>query len=236
MAAAGTAGVQTLSTFVHYPKSKQEETDMYWMHSFQPSYRTIDKIDALPLASVLRKERQFYQSSMEFVWDNGGPIAKEFIDKLPFLAHDNVLVDVRVHSLQAGYYPAIPGYHLDWLPRTNKGADPIVSTIPDYEHVVLIVAESSLTEFVADATMIALPDTKAFEHANRQIKESKVKTEHVTSGDMVLFTSRDWHRPSPALGNEWRLLIRASRIDHKKPVNRIVEQSQVYIPIEEASW
>lgn len=208
----------------------------FYMHEFKPTFHTIDTIEALPLASVLRKERQFYQSSIEFVYDNGGPIAKEFIGKLPFLAHDNVLVDLRVHSLQAGYYPAIPGYHLDWLPRTNKGADPIVDTIPDYDHVVLVVAESSLTEFVVDDMMIALPEVKAFEHANRQIKASGAKTEYIRSGDMVQFTSRDWHRPSPALGNEWRLLIRASRIDHKQPVNRFVDQSQVYIPIEEASW
>ncbi len=207
-----------------------------YMHSFKPTFHTIDTIDALPLARVLRKEQQFYQSSMEFVAEKGGPIAQEFISKLPFSEDDNVLVDVRVHSLQAGYYPAIPGYHLDWLPRTNKGADPIVETIPDYDHVVLIVAESSLTEFVADDIMIVLPEVKAFEHANRWIKASGIKTAHVKSGDMVQFTSRDWHRPSPALGSEWRLLIRASRIDHKEPVNRLVDQSQVYIPIEEASW
>lgn len=210
------------------------------LHEFIPTFHTIDHIDALPLASQLRKEKSMYQASMGFAFDNGGPITSEFIDKLPFSFGDNVLVDVRVHQLQKGYYPAIPGYHLDWLPRTDGGEHPIVDTIPDYDHVVLIVAETSLTEFVADPISLVLPDKRAFEWANNEIKRwqklDKVKTEHVISGDMVQFTSRDWHRPSPAEGSEWRLLIRASRIDHKKPVNRLVDQSQVYIPIEEASW
>ena len=210
-------------------------------HQFSPSFHPISHIDALPLASVLRKEQQFYQSSMEFVAEKGGSIAREFIAKLPFKYDDNVLVDVRVHSLQDGYYPAIPGWHLDWLPRTNKGADPIVDRIPDYDHVVLIVAETSLTEFLAEDLLLGLPPTKAFEYANFIInlgrhKLGPYKTTHVNSGDMVQFTSRDWHRPSPAEGNEWRLLIRASRIDHKQPVNRLVDQAQVYIPIREASW
>ena len=210
------------------------------LHEFTPTFHTIDHIDALPLASVLTEERSMYQASMDFALHSGGPITRQFINKLPFSFFDNVLVDVRVHSLQKGYYPAIPGWHLDWLPRTNKGEDPIVETIPDYDHVVLIVAETSLTEFVAEPSALVLPDKGAFEHANSELNLFKdvanLKTDHVISGDMVQFTSRDWHRPSPAEGNEWRLLIRASRIDHKKPSNQLVTQSQVYIPIQEASW
>ena len=210
------------------------------LHSFEPTFHTIHQIESLPLASVLSKEQSMYQASTRFAYDNGGPITKEFIDKLPFYYHDNVLVDIRVHSLQKGYYPAIPGWHLDWLPRTNKGEDPVVDTIPNYDHVVLIVAETSLTEFVSESTRFVLPEKGAFAHVNRELslykQAANLSTEHVISGDMVQFTSRDWHRPTPAEGNEWRLLIRASRIDHKKPSNKLVTQSQVYIPTQEASW
>jgi hypothetical protein len=177
---------------------------------------------------------------MDFAFEKGGPITKSFVGKLPFANTDNVLVDVRVHSLQAGYYPAIPGWHLDWLPRTKGGEHPVVETIPDYDHVVLIVAETSLTEFVVDPVTMAMTKKNAFEGCNKElnflIDTGMLKTEHVVSGDMVKFTSRDWHRPSPATKPEWRYLARASRVNHKKPSNRVVTQSQVYIPIREASW
>ena len=205
-------------------------------HEFEPSFHTIHKIDALPLGRVLREEQSMYQADMEFAYAMGGPITREFVSNLPFGPDDNVLIDIRVHQLRKGYYPAIPGYHLDWLPRTNKGADPVVDAIPDYDHVVLIVAETSLTEFINQPVVLSLPSTGAFEYANYELKRIGVDTEYVVSGDMVQFTSRDWHRPSPAQGEEWRLLIRASRVAHKKPTNKMVTQSQVYIPIEEAKW
>ncbi len=205
-------------------------------HKFIPTFHVIDSV-AAPLRGMdLSQEVMFYQSSMDFVQEYGGPIAREFIRKLPFSPLDNVLVDLRVHHLNIGHYPAIPGYHLDWLPRTNKGADPVVSSIPSYDHVVLIIGETSLTEFVSEPIVLLLPERRAFEYANDTIKDSGIATEHVTSGTMVQFTSRDWHRPTPAEGPEWRLLIRASRIAHKSPVNDIRTQAQVYIPVQEASW
>jgi hypothetical protein len=208
---------------------------------FEPSFKVIDKIDILPLAANFKEEKLFYQSDPSFVFDNGGPIARKFIEKLPFnFRHqlDNVLVDQRIHKLQEGYYPAIPGWHLDWIPRTNKGQDIDLTNIPDYEHVVLIVGESSLTEFLDQPT--EFPDgpfwTSSFSPYNTVLNNVTTKTKHVENGQMVHFTSRDWHRPSPALGSEWRMLIRASRVDHIKPVNQIRSQAQVYIPIKEASW
>lgn len=211
-----------------------------FLHDFAPSFETIDHVDALPLQRELQNEQPMYQASMAFAHEQGGPITRAFIEKLPFKLSDNVLVDIRVHSLQKGYYPAIPGYHLDWLPRTKDGENPVIDVIPDYDHVVMILAETSLTEFVAEPLSLLLPEEKPFEWANDEIKRwtsvGKLDTKHVVNGDMVRFTSRDWHRPVAAEKNEWRFLIRASRIDHRKPSNKLVNQSQVYIPIKEASW
>ncbi len=205
---------------------------------FEPSYKVIDHIEVLPLARNFKEEKMLYQASVKFAWNNGGPILREFLDKLAdtWRYTDNIIIDQRIHKLQEGYYPAIPGYHLDWIPRINKGQDIDLTTIPDYEHVVLIIGETSLTEFVAEP--VEFPETySSFEPYNELLTiMPDLKTEHVVSGDMVHFTSRDWHRPVPALGSEMRLLIRASRVDHIKPANEIRNQAQVYIPIQEASW
>lgn len=207
---------------------------------FAPTFHEIERVNVLPITADLKNEVMFYQSSTSFVRENGGPVAQQFLDRMPPRFEDAVL-DIRVHRLQSGYYPAIPGYHLDWIPRIDKGRPterPDMSNIPEYEHIVLIVAETSLTEFVAES--VSFPDIDSslnpFGHANQSIKVSGVRTEHVESGSMVLFTSRDWHRPSPALGSEWRLLIRASRASHARIKNEIRTQAQVYIPTLEASW
>lgn len=207
------------------------------MTAFNPTFHIINEIDALPLAAALKEEPTFYQSSIDFVREHGGPITQKFLDALPL--KENVLIDIRKHKLSAGYYPAIPGYHLDWLPRKNKGQDTDISSIPDYEHVILILAETSLTEYVDESIIIPnIPETKVFEYCNDFIKASGARTWHVQNGDMVYFTSHDWHRASPAEGNEWRFFIRASKLDKAryKPVNQITTQSQVYIPIKEAIW
>jgi hypothetical protein len=200
---------------------------------FKPSYKVIHTLDILPLAQNLKLEKSFYQSTPSFVWDNGGPIAREFLDCLwAFGGFEESIIDVRIHKLQPGHYPCIPGYHLDWIPRKNQGKDIDLSSIPDYDHVIMILAETSLTEFVAEPIDLAVD---SFKEANDIIKYVKPETWHVSNGQMVHFTSGDWHRGSPAQNSERRMLIRASNVPIK-PANEIKTQSQVYIPITEASW
>lgn len=208
---------------------------------FAPQYKTIDTIDVFPEARLLQGETMFYQSTPEFVFDKGGPIAREFVDKLPNdLMGRDTLIDVRVHHLRPGNYPAIPGYHLDWIPRKDQGRAPDLSVIPDYQHVILIVAETCLTEYVAEEIEISnLHDgdpAQAFRRANDYIKAQGIKTERVINGDMVWFTSNDWHRPVAAERSEWRLFIRASKVSHVRASNQIRTQAQVYVPFEEAGW
>lgn len=208
--------------------------------TFVPSFQAIDHVNALPTQRALKDEIMLYQASLEFAESNAGPIMSEFLYKLPSSFKENIVIDSRVHYLQSGYYPAIPGYHLDWIPRKNNGTSPDLSVIPDYQHIVMVVAQTSLTEFVAENIDLPLlfvaPEERAFSYANDTIKLSGVNTRHVENGDMVLFTSRDWHRPVPAEVDEWRYFIRASKVSHAKPKNQIRIQAQVYIPIEEASW
>lgn len=213
--------------------------------SYKPTWKVIDQIDALPRAEVFAAETMLYQASPEFAETHGGPLMREFLKKLPSsLLDGKVIVDARIHRLGAGHYPAIPGYHLDWIPRKDKGANPDLSVIPEYEHAMVAFGVTSLTEFVSEPiTFPDMPDTRAFEYANRYIKNQTetewgvpVETQHMANGEVWHFTSYDWHRPTPSLDGEWRYLIRASRVAHGTIKNEIRTQAQVYIPINEASW
>jgi len=207
---------------------------------FTPTAYVLDQFDVLPLGSVLREEVSMYQASPAFVHDVAGPLTRKFLSAAFVLARWtpeemlNSIIDVRVHQLQAGYYPAIPGYHLDWMPRKNKGADVDLSVIPERKNIVLIVGETSLTEFV-DSEVSYLGPNAQFKDYNVMLKRYAA-THHVESGQLVHFTSEDWHRPVPAEGNEWRYLARISTGMGIQPANQVRSQSQVYIPIEEGSF
>lgn len=56
----------------------------------------------------------------------GGPITKAFLDSLypEFLNHPDFILDTRVHMLMPGWFPCIPGYHHDDVPRNNTNGQP----------------------------------------------------------------------------------------------------------------
>jgi hypothetical protein len=203
------------------------------IETFAPAFRVIDQMEVFPLKQNIVGETMLYQADVPFAYEHGGPITKEFLRRSPL--PQSSIIDVRVHHLQAGQYPAIPGYHLDWIPRKDKGANPDMSRIPGARHVVMIIGLGSLTKFLAEEVTWDLPDEKPFERTTRYIEKYELPTWSVSNGQMVQFTSRDWHTATAATGPEWRLFIRASEVD-RRPANEIRNFSQVYIPTQEASW
>lgn len=58
----------------------------------------------------IKNEPMFFNCSLEFAYNNGGPITRSFIMNLPDDWNtDQVVFDSRVHMLMPGWYPAIPG-------------------------------------------------------------------------------------------------------------------------------
>jgi hypothetical protein len=199
--------------------------------TFTPEYEVVHRIPVAPTRADLEGETLLYQASRTFAKAYGGPVTQEFLRLCPL---DNPIIDVRVHHLQRGQYPAIPGYHLDWIPRKDKGANPDMTRIPDATHYMLIVGIDSLTEFVAQEVTFDLPDEQPFKHVTDEIAKGDIATWNAPSGSIVKFTSRDWHTATRAEGPEWRLLIRASDVA-RRPANEIRRFAQVYLPIQAAS-
>jgi hypothetical protein len=74
----------------------------------------------------IKNEPMFFNCDLDFAWDNGGNITRSFISNLPYDWQDEGIVfDSRVHMLMPGWYPAIPGFHHDDVPRPDI---PVVST------------------------------------------------------------------------------------------------------------
>lgn len=79
---------------------------------------------------VIKDEPMYHKANEMFVkFDTEqGPITKAFFTALPddWKPHSQVpisgaLFDSRVHMLMDGWYPAIPGFHLDSVPRGDDG-------------------------------------------------------------------------------------------------------------------
>ena len=81
----------------------------------------------------VKNEPMLWQCDRKFAYENGGPITRAFLDaiKKTNLA-DDLIIDTRTHMLMPGWWPAIPGYHHDDVPRTRADKQPNYEN-PEYK-------------------------------------------------------------------------------------------------------
>lgn len=118
------------------------------------------------------------------------------------------LIDVKVHMLMPGQYPAIPNWHADFVPRDrNLRKEPSKIT---GEKMYLWCSNQPFTEF-----------------------KSEVKRISTLFGDWVEMDQRTIHRGVKSNNHNWRCFIRLipKHFVHKHTVNigTIRRHSQVYI-------
>jgi len=205
---------------------------------------------------VIKNEPMFFNSSLEYTYENGGPITRSFIENLPIstIHGKDYVFDSRVHMLMPGWYPAIPGYHHDDVPRPEipVGQHFITAGQPNYDnpayrskHILgLVNADICPTTFAVGTC--ELPDVEEGELVYRKwhpVVESLVET-----GDMKKFVSPDrtliyfdcdsFHQGVKSISNGWRWFGRVSwdtdRVN--KVTNEIRRQSQVYLEFPMEGW
>lgn len=104
------------------------------------------------------------------------------------------------------------------------------------EHVMLLVGDCSLTEFVAE-TMEFLPGaSRPHADGHEFIVSKKPRTVCVRPGDLTWFGPLSWHRGRPANKQGWRHFLRVTGSNHYTPVNELRTQTQVYLLDEGAGW
>lgn len=176
----------------------------------------------------------------------GGALTKAFLESLPddWHAAADLVVDSRVHMLMPGWFPAIPGYHHDDVPRSRSDGQPNYEN-PEYrsEHVMMLVnADVCPTAFAVgslDFTAPPLGHTIYKEwhpDVESAVAAGILKLESIPDRTLAYFDDRTWHQATPAVGNGWRWFIRASRNTHRKPVNELRRQVQVYLENPMEGW
>lgn len=202
----------------------------------------------------VKNELMFFNSSPTFAYNNGGPVTRSFIDKIPADWMVNSVFDSRVHMLMPGWFPAIPGYHHDDVPRPTiePGKHFITAGQPDYdnpryrsEHIMgLVGGEVCPTHFaIGECTMPRVPDGQLIyrtwhEEVLKLLDNGKLTLREAPDRTLIYFDCDAFHTGSKAIGSGWRWFGRLSRnTDRAKTItNEIRRQVQVYLEFPMEGW
>jgi len=191
----------------------------------------------------------------EFAYEKGGLITKSFLDNLPEnWKNEKFVFDSRIHMLMPGWYPAIPGWHHDDVPRPEipVGQHFITAGQPDYdnpryksEHILgLVNADICPTEFaLGDCVMPALPkDELIYRKWHEEVQHLLAfdRLERLKSKDRTLyeFNWETFHTGTKCVTNGWRWFGRVTKNSDRinNIINEIRVNCQVYLEFPMEGW
>lgn len=206
-------------------------------------------------ASEIKNEPMLFNCDLEHARTLGGPITRTILESIPSgWKSCPLVIDSRVHMLMLGWYPCIPGWHHDDVPRTRADGQPNYGHDADRsEHLIgLLNAHLAPTEFASGRADFAYPTdgtvlyAKWHEDVELLLVNKFLNLSFAQSGILYQFNDRTWHRGVPAVGTGWRFFIRISRyfdafsgknIARKNVrTNEVRKQVQTYLSAVNAGW
>lgn len=190
----------------------------------------------------IKNEPMFFSCNRSYVAEFGGPLTHAFLNALAADWGD-CIIDSRVHMLMPGWYPAIPGYHHDDVPRDIVTGQPNYDT-PEYyaDHAMALVnGDVCPTDFaLGTATFEKVNSRKTYdgwnEAVNNYINTGTLTKVAAPSNQMLYFDWQTWHSGTKAAKNGWRWFMRASRNTKRPVLNEVRRQVQVYLEKPMEGW
>ena len=202
----------------------------------------------------IKKEPMFFNCDLKFAYEKGGEITKSFIDNLPSDWKTDVVFDSRVHMLMPKWYPAIPGWHHDDVPRPiiPTGQHFITAGQPDYdnpryrsEHILgLVNADICPTIFaLGECIMPSIPDDGLIyrewhKEVERLVSENILKRVETPDRKLIYFNCDAFHSGIGAKQHGWRWFGRITRNSDRvnNITNEIRVNCQVYLEFPMEGW
>lgn len=202
----------------------------------------------------IKNEPMFFNSDLDFAWSKGGDITRSFIEALPAeWLYNPIVFDSRVHMLMPGWYPAIPGYHHDDVPRPKIPVGQHFATAgqPDYdaprylsEHICgLVNAHVAPTNFaLGDCSMPAVSEGPIYRTWHKEVERllEAGELENFTAPDRTLinFDWQTFHTGTQAVTSGWRWFGRVTRQSDRclEVSNEIRVNAQVYLEFPMEGW
>ena len=211
--------------------------------SFVSKVQELAKLE-IPSFNEMEVEPMMFSADAHFAYENAGPITRGFLDALPAdWKSENFIFDSRVNMLMPGWFPCIPGWHLDDVPRSREDGQPN-HLDPEYhaEHILCCLGDASLTEFALGDCSLVEPDLGKIVYGEwhkeieNQISCGNLHRDSAKSGQMYWFNWQTWHRGTAATKSGWRWFGRITRFSQRSTMNKIRKQTQVYMSATEAGW
>jgi len=196
--------------------------------------------------SLVKNEPMLFSCDLKSSLELGGPITKAFIDALPddWKNASDFILDTRVHMLMEGWFPCIPGFHHDDVPRATPTSQ------PDYDHpeylsqhaLCLVNGDICPTQFaIGECDLPKVPEGEViYEHWHNDVVQlldnGKLQSFSAPTNQVVFFDWQSIHQGTQAVSGGWRWFARASRNTNRKPTNELRRQVQVYLSNPMAGW
>lgn len=194
--------------------------------------------------SIVKREPMLFSASVGYAMEQGSSLTREFIRALPEGWREGpTIIDSRTHMLMPGWYPCIPGWHLDDVPRTRPDGQPDHEN-PEYraEHVMALWGSASVTSFLTGDIELSEPEsgdaTYSVWHAilEDRIRRGELQEHQALTRRLIFFNWQTFHKGNPATKAGWRFFIRATRNTKRQVLNERRAQVQVYLPAVNAGW
>lgn len=208
-----------------------------------------------PSDDIIKNTPALWNASLDDALKYGGELTRAAIGALNLKGDRKyIVVDTKVHMLMPRFYPAIPNWHTDGVPRGEE-LRPEVKKVPNIQAQewmstsrfhLLVTGFGCLTQFITKPIELDVPD-KPDTSLNRMINEQTQNIVENREGMFITIPSCtavefDWwdiHRGVAARDHEWRFLIRVTETDHMEPqtdLRQIIRtQQQVYVP-QDIAW
>jgi hypothetical protein len=192
----------------------------------------------------IKNEPMLFNCTADVAWSLGGPITQAFLDAAEIDGRQDVIVDSRCHMLMKGWFPAIPGWHHDDVPRSGSGDQPNYDT-PEYraKHAFALVnGEICPTQFAIGDCQMPRPQNgettyKVWHPIVQNLVDSgNLKLLDSPSNRIMFFDWQTFHQAQRAKSPGWRWFGRASFNTGRKPTNEIRRQVQVYLEFPMEGW
>jgi hypothetical protein len=199
--------------------------------------------------SAIKCEPMLHRASPDFAMKNGGPITRHFISMLtidgrwkPSKFRD-IIIDSRVHMLMENFYPCIPGWHHDDVPREREDGQPNYIN-PSYksEHVMALWGDCSLTEFALGACGVDIPPIgkKIYKEVDSVIEQRCLDGDlyrlKAPERQLLYFNWQSWHRGTAATKRGFRFFIRATTSTGLQARNEVRYNANVYLKDLSEGW
>ena len=203
---------------------------------------------------IVKNEPMLFSADPEFAYANGGMITRSFLkacEKAGFFSPGTkrFCIDTRVHMLMPGWWPCIPGWHHDDVPRNTPDGQPNY-TNPPYrpKHALAFVGgDICPTEFAIGEALMPIPTYgihttyKLWDPVVESlIERDKLLRWRVPDRALVMFDDRAFHQGTQAIARGWRWFGRitwdADYENGRPHMNEIRRQVNVYMTAPKEGW